>query len=63
MKKPWVSEHTTKLAEERIEAKSKGDRDNWKMLDKELVKSARHDKNQFLEKKKKGKRALRKSFR
>ena len=51
MKKPWNSNHTTKLAEERGEAKSKEDRDHWKMLDKEMTKSATQDKNRYLEQK------------
>ena len=43
--------HKPKLAEERREAKSKGNRDRWKMLDGEVVKSARLDKNQYFEQK------------
>ena len=50
IKKPWFSEHTTKLAEGRREAKSKGDREHWKMLDKEVMKNARH-KNRYLKQK------------
>ena len=44
-KNPWISEYTIKLAQERREAKSKGNREHWKMLDKEVTKSAKNDKN------------------
>ena len=68
MKKPLISEHATKLAEKIKEAKSKGNREPWKMLEKEETKSARNDKNRYLEQKyvemeSEGARALRKSFR
>ena len=51
MKKPWISEHTTKLAEERREAKRKGNREHWKRQNQEVTRSARNDKNRYLEQK------------
>ena len=68
MKKPWISEHTAKITKERREVKCKGDRSHCKMQEKEVMKSARHDKNRYLEQKcieleNEGDKALKKSFR
>ena len=49
MKKPWISEHAAKLAEEIRGANSKGNGKNWKMLDKEVTKRARNDENRYLQ--------------
>lgn len=48
-KKPWITTKTLSLAEERRKAKVKGDRTQWKMLNKEVSSSAREDENSYLE--------------
>ena len=53
-RKPWISEHTLELIEERRKAKMKGSTDaqtRWVELCKEVRKSARKDKRDYITKK------------
>ena len=47
-KAKWLSEEALQIAEERREAKSKGERERYTQLNAEFQKTARRDKKTFL---------------
>ena len=50
-KQPWLTNETVGIADERRQAKVTGDRGRWVRLNKEFTKSAREDKNAYIESK------------
>ena len=48
-KQPWLTNETLGVADERRQAKVTGDRGRWERLNKEFTKSAREDKNAYIE--------------
>ena len=50
-KQPWLTNETLGVAGERRQAKVTGDRGRWERLNKEFTKSAREDKNAYIESK------------
>ena len=50
-KQRWLTNETLGVAYERRQAKVTGDRGRWERLNKELTKSAREDKNAYIESK------------
>ena len=50
-KQPWQTNETLGVADERRQAKVTGDRGRWERLNKEFTKSAREDKNAYIESK------------
>ena len=50
-KQPWLTNETLGVADERRQAKVTGDRGRWERLNEEFTKSAREDKNAYMESK------------
>ena len=50
-KQPWITKRTLNLGDERRSAKAEGNMDEWSRLCKEVTKSAREDKKEFIERK------------